>query len=76
MGATTPVWYGDVIGASHVTAVAAATDPLMKQFLTAIGAWLRWQLASDQTMKAFFVPASTCTFCTEPSVWKVQEKNL
>jgi pimeloyl-ACP methyl ester carboxylesterase len=75
-GATTPVWYGDVIGASHVTAVAPATDPRMVQFLTAIGAWLRWQLAGDQTMKAYFVPASTCAFCTKPSVWKVQEKNL
>jgi hypothetical protein len=77
MMATTPVWYGDVIGASHLTvATAAATDPKMQAFLAATAAWLRWQLASDQTMKPYFIPANTCTFCTQTSVWTVQEKNL
>jgi pimeloyl-ACP methyl ester carboxylesterase len=77
MMATTAVWYGDVIGASHLTVASApATDPKMQAFLGATAAWLRWQLASDQTMKPYFVPASTCTFCTQTSIWTVQEKNL
>ncbi len=75
--ATTPVWYGDVIGASHLTVTGTSTtDPKLKAFLTATAAWLRWQLAADQTMKAFFVPSATCTLCTQTSVWTVQEKNL
>jgi hypothetical protein len=75
--ATTPVWYGDVIGASHLTVTGtSATDPLLKAFLTATAAWLRWQLAADQTMKAFFVPSGTCTLCAQSSIWTVQEKNL
>jgi hypothetical protein len=65
------------ICASHLTvATAAVTDPLMEAFLGATAGWLRWHLASDQTMKAYFVPAGTCTFCTQTSVWSIQEKNL
>lgn len=75
--ATTPVWYGDIVGASHLTVTgSSATDPKLKAFLTATAAWLRWQLAADQTMKAFFVPSATCTLCTQTSVWTVQEKDL
>jgi chlorophyllase-like protein len=75
--ATTPVWYGDVIGASHLTVTGtSATDPKLKAFLTATTGWLRWQLAADQTMKALFVPSMTCTLCTQTSVWTVQEKDL
>jgi hypothetical protein len=74
--ATTPVWYGDIIGASHLTVTGTATDPKVKAFMTATAAWLRWQLAADQTMKAFFVPSGTCTLCTQTALWTVQEKNL
>jgi hypothetical protein len=75
--ATTPVWYGDVIGASHLTVCGnSATNPKLKAFLTATAGWLRWYLAGDQTMKTLFVPATTCTLCTQTSVWTVQEKNL
>jgi len=77
-----PVWYGDVIGASHTTVIdnplsntKASDDPLMKQFLAATAAWLRWQLADDQTMKALFVGPS-CGFCTQTSAWQVQQKGL
>jgi dienelactone hydrolase len=80
--ANAPVWYGDVIGASHTTVIDnplsgtnAADDPLMKHFLAATAAWLRWQLAGDQVMKALFVGPS-CGFCMETSAWKVQQKNL
>ncbi len=77
MNATTPVWYGDVIGAAHLTVTGtSATDPKLKAFLTATAAWLRWQLAADQTMKAFFVPSGTCTLCTQTKVWTVQEKDI
>ncbi|MGH7438946.1 MAG: hypothetical protein ACRENE_24935 [Polyangiaceae bacterium] len=79
---TAPVWYGDVIGASHTTIIDAilgfgtpSTDPLKRPFLAATVAWLRWQLAGDLTMKAMFV-GSSCGFCTQTSTWQVQQKNL
>jgi hypothetical protein len=77
MNATTPVWYGDVKGASHMTvALAAVTDPMMaKGFLAATVGWLRWQLAGDTTMKKLFV-GSSCDLCMNASVWTVQQKNL
>jgi hypothetical protein len=82
MNAKTPVWYGDVIGASHTTVIdnpLSARKPadveLIKQFLGATVAWLRWQLADDQVMKALFVGPS-CGYCSQPMVWKVQQKNL
>jgi hypothetical protein len=80
--ATAPVWYGDVIGASHTTIIDAVlgfgtppTDPLKRPFLAATVAWLRWQLAGDLTMKPSFV-GSSCGFCTQTSTWQVQQKNL
>jgi hypothetical protein len=78
--ATTPVWYGDVIGATHVTIIdnplsPTPNDPLKKPFLSATTAWLRWQLAGDQTMKPSFV-GSSCGYCQETSTWTVQQKNL
>jgi hypothetical protein len=77
MSATTPVWYGDVIGASHLTITGAtASDPKLQAFLIATAAWLRWQLADDQTMKAYFVPTPGCTLCMQSSLWTVQSKNL
>ena len=82
MNATAPVWYGDVIGASHTTVIDnplsptnAAANPLTKHFLAATAAWLRWQLAGDQTAKALFVGPS-CGFCSQTATWKVQQKNL
>jgi hypothetical protein len=77
MNATTPVWYGDVIGASHLTITGAtASDPKLQAFLIATAAWLRWQLADDQTMKAYFVPTPGCTLCMQSSLWTVQSENL
>jgi hypothetical protein len=82
MMATTAVWYGDVIGASHTTVIDnpltpgdGGIDPVKQQFLAATAAWLRWQLAGDLTMKSRFVGAS-CGFCTETMAWTVQQKNL
>ena len=79
--ATTPIWNGDVIGASHTTIIdnplggTSPTDPLKKPFLAATVAWLRWQLAGDQTMKSLFV-GSNCGYCQQTSTWTVQQKNL
>lgn len=78
---TTPVWYGAVIGSSHVTIVDDAlsmpttVDPLKKYYLAATVGWLRWQLAGDATMKSWFVGAD-CQFCSDTAAWKVQQKNL
>ena len=82
MNATTPVWYGDVIGASHTTVIdnpltgkMAGMDPLAKQFFASTVEWLRWQLAGDQTAASWFLGPS-CGFCMETMLWKVQQKNL
>jgi hypothetical protein len=82
MNAKVPVWYGNVIGSSHTTVIdnplmmTAAKDlPLKAQYLGSSVAWLRWQLAGDQVMKALFVGPS-CGYCMEPMVWKVQQRDL
>jgi hypothetical protein len=82
MNATTPVWYGDVIGSSHTTVIdnplndpSTPADPLKVHYLAASAAWLRWQLAGDQVMKAMFI-GPNCGFCMQTSVWEVQQKNL
>lgn len=78
---TTPVWYGAVIGSSHVTVIddplstASAEDPFKKYYLAATVAWLRWQLAGDQSLKPWFVGAD-CRFCMDTAAWKIQQKNL
>ncbi|MET0389909.1 MAG: hypothetical protein ABW321_28310 [Polyangiales bacterium] len=79
--ATTPVWYGVVVGSSHTTIIddplnmSSTEDPLKKAYLAATVAWLRWQLASDATMKSWFV-GNDCRFCTSPETWQVQQKQL
>ena len=77
--AMAPVWYGDVIGASHTTIIddptggSAPDNPLKKPFLAATVAWMRWLLAGDETMKSLFVGAD-CGFCKDTSTWTVQQK--
>lgn len=79
--ATTPIWYGDVIGSSHTTIIddplggSSPDDPLKKPYMAATVAWLRWQLANDSSMKSLFV-GSDCGFCQQTASWKVQQKNL
>ena len=73
--ATTPLWYGDVIGAAHITITGSdpTTDPKLKAFVTGITGWVLWQLAGNTKMKAFFLPAPTgCTLCKETTIWNVQ----
>jgi len=77
-----PVWYGVVVGSSHTTVIdnsmsgMPAGAPEIKQaYLAANAAWLRWQLAGDETMKAFFV-GSDCTYCKDKATWLVQQKKL
>lgn len=82
MGTTVPVWYGVVIGSSHTTVIdnpldemPAATSDIKKAYLGATVAWLRWQLAGDQQLKASFVGPS-CGYCTQKDKWLVQQKGL
>ncbi len=73
--AATPLWYGDVIGAAHITITGSdpSTDPKLKAFVTAITGWVLWQLAGNTKMKDLFLPAPTgCGLCQETTVWKVQ----
>jgi hypothetical protein len=70
-----PIWYGNVIGSSHMTIAAAAGDALLKHYQGAVAGWLRWQLAGDETMKALFVGPS-CALCGQSTVWKVQQRDL
>jgi hypothetical protein len=84
MMATAPVWNGDVIGSSHTTIIdppagvmggygTPPDDPVKRHYLEGTVAWLRWQLAGDQTMKAKFV-GPNCGFCMQTSTWTVQQK--
>jgi hypothetical protein len=82
MNAMAPVWYGVVIGSSHTTVIdnpladpGSAADPLKVHYLAASVAWLRWQLAGDQTMKAMFV-GDDCGFCKDTATWQVRQKDL
>jgi hypothetical protein len=82
MNAKVPVWYGNVIGSSHTTVIdnplqdtAAKDVPLKNQYLGSTVAWLRYTLAGDDVMKQLFVGPS-CGYCTQSTVWKVQQKDL
>jgi len=82
MNAKVPVWYGVAVGSSHTTIIdnpssgmPVTSDALKKPYLAANAAWLRWQLAGDQQMKALFVGPS-CGFCTQTAEWLVQQKDL
>jgi hypothetical protein len=82
MNAEVPVWYGNVIGSSHTTVIDnplgdqnTADDALKVQYLSVSVAWLRWQLAGDQVMKAMFV-GQDCGYCKQSMIWKVQQRDL
>lgn len=77
-----PVWYGVVIGSSHTTVIdnamsgtPAGTPAEKLAYLAADVAWLRWQLAGDETMKALFV-GPDCGYCKDTKLWLVQQKGL
>ena len=65
--------YGAAIGSSHTTIIddsvdmSSASAPLKKPYLAATVAWLRWQLAPDQTMKPWFVTPDR-RFCMKSAV--------
>jgi hypothetical protein len=82
MNAEVPVWYGVVVGSSHTTVIdnpasgmPVTSDAMKKAYLAANAAWLRWQLAGDQQMKALFV-GPNCGFCMNTALWLVQQKDL
>ena len=77
-----PVWYGVVVGSSHTTVIdnamsgmPAGTPAEKLAYLAADVAWLRWQLAGDETMKALFVGAD-CGYCKDKTTWLVKQKDL
>ena len=76
--ATTPVFYGSLMGAAHVQlteSVEKADDPLRLEMIGAIIGWLRWKLADDQAMKVRYVGAD-CELCKTGSGWAVMQKGL
>lgn len=80
--AKVPVWYGAVNGSGHTTVIdnplstkKAAENPLMKPYLAATTAWLRWQIADDASLRSLFVGPS-CGFCTDTKTWTVEQKDL
>jgi hypothetical protein len=72
--AQVPVFYGNPLGASHMSVTGAATDPLTQNFMAATAAWLRWQLSGDAAPKTLFTGAS-CELCRDPA-WGAEQKNL
>jgi len=69
--ATTPVFYGNFIGGSHL---GVMTSPYMERIRVAFTGWLRWQLMDDMTLKSMFV-GDQCDICNDPN-WTVQQKGL
>jgi hypothetical protein len=77
-----PVWYGVVVGSSHTTVIdnpmsgMPQGDPgIKKAYLASAAAWLRWQLAGDETLKTLFV-GQDCGYCKDSATWLVQQKEL
>jgi hypothetical protein len=77
-----PVWYGVVVGSSHTTVIdnpqsgmPMGSPEIKKAYLAADAAWLRWQLAGDETMKELFV-GPDCGYCTQSATWLVKQKGL
>jgi len=76
--ATTPVFYGSLKGAAHIQlteSVPSPEDALRSQMLGAIGGWLRWWLADDQTQRARYVGAD-CELCQPDTGWTIKQKGL
>lgn len=69
--AKTPVFYANFTG-GHL---GILTPPLQDQIGTMATIWLRWKLMSDTTLAARFV-GPQCSYCTDKSFAKVQQKNL
>jgi dienelactone hydrolase len=66
-----PVFYGVLAGASHIGPFGGT--PRAGQYGRAGVAWLRWQLAGDETFAPWFKGAS-CTLCSSP--WTAKQRNL
>jgi len=59
-----PVWFGIMSGTDHIYSV--------RDGVSAITAWLRWQLANETDRKSMFI-SSNCYFCS--GIWTAQYKN-
>jgi hypothetical protein len=75
--AETPVFYGSLDGAAHIqlTESVEANDPLRMRMLGAIGGWLRWWLAGDESQRPRYVGAD-CELCKAGTGWSVMQKGL
>lgn len=73
--ATVPVFYGVTKGASHMTPTDIGDATIRSHQLGAMVAWLRWQLAGDQSAKDLFA-GTACKLCND-AAWSVKkQKNL
>jgi predicted dienelactone hydrolase len=76
--AQTPVFYASLKGAAHIQlteSVEAADDRLRLRMLGAIGGWLRWWLAGDESQRSRYV-GSDCELCKPDTGWTVMQKGL
>jgi dienelactone hydrolase len=72
-----PAFFGVMNGTGHTdvtTFLNIGVDSAIKRSAAATTAWLRWQVMSDVSYKAWFV-GSACTLCKD-SAWTVQQKAL
>lgn len=66
-----PVFYGVLGGATHIGPFGGT--PHAGEYGRAGVAWLRWQLAGDESFKSWFV-GNDCTLCADP--WTAMQRNL
>ena len=69
--ASLPVFYGVLQGASHLGPFLGT--PRAGEYGRAGVAWLRWQLAGDDTFASWFA-SDGCMLCSSP--WTAQQRNL
>jgi hypothetical protein len=69
--AKVPVFYGVFKDGDHL---GVQTQPYAGRIQIVVTGWLRWQLMSDESLKAMFV-GDQCTVCKDTN-WTVKQKGL
>jgi dienelactone hydrolase len=66
-----PVMLADQLSATHGSWIGSIKDP----FMIAVTAWMRHHLMGDTSQRGVFY-GPDCALCRNPSVWKIQRKQM